>query len=236
MSEPLQQKLAHLARRGGQRDAPNAIERCTECDVRKMFSSRNSNILLFVVTLVELVFLLRLLPTFTLVDWIYVAEHLLVLGISLTRRRPVAQDHSLPASLAVAIAYIYPYAQVIWLDSMEGHIEWPVGGLVLEALSACLSLAALLSIGRLFGVRPALRGLATNGPYSLVRHPMYLAYLIADTGYQFQEWNIGTLLLVAAGWASLVYRIVAEERMLSLDPNWVAYVRNVPYRLVPRLW
>ena len=171
-----------------------------------------------------------------MVDWIYLAQNVLVLGISLTRRRPVAQDTSLPAALAVAVAYTYPYAQVIWLRSMEGHVEWPTGGLVLVALSAFLSLAALLSIGRLFGVRPALRGLATNGPYKLVRHPMYLSYFIADIGYQLQEWNVGTVLIVVAGWASLIYRIYAEERMLSLDTDWHAYVRTVPYRLIPGLW
>ncbi len=85
-------------------------------------------------------------------------------------------------------------------------------------------------------MRPALRGLATSGPYRLVRHPMYLAYLIADIGYLLEAWNIGTVLLVAAGWASLVYRIHAEERMLALDPAWEAYVGKTPYRLVPGVW
>jgi protein-S-isoprenylcysteine O-methyltransferase Ste14 len=171
-----------------------------------------------------------------MVDWIYVGEHLVVLGISLKRRQPVALDASLPASIAVVVAYAYPYAQVICLHSMEGHVEWPTGGLVLVTLSAFLSLAALLSIGRFFGVRPAWRGLTTSGPYGLVRHPMYLAYLIADIGYQLQEWNAGTVLIVIAGWVSLVYRIHAEENMLSLDTGWEAYVHKVPYRLIPGLW
>lgn len=204
--------------------------------ISQMFSGRNSNILLFTVTLLELVLLLRLVSTFTMVDWIYLAQHLLVLGISLMRRRPVAQDASLPASLAVAIAYTYPYAQVICLHSMEGHVEWPTGGIALVTLSAFLSLAALFSLGTLFGVRPALRGLTTTGPYSVIRHPMYLAYFIADIGYQLQEWNVGTVLIVVVGWAASVYRIYAEERMLSLDTDWHAYVRSVPYRLVPGLW
>jgi protein-S-isoprenylcysteine O-methyltransferase Ste14 len=158
------------------------------------------------------------------------------LAISLTRPHPVALDQSLSAWLAVAVSYTYPYAQVICLHSMEGHVEWPTGGLVLVVLSAFLSLAALLWIGRLFGVLPALRGLVTHGPYGFVRHPMYLAYFISDIGYQLQEWNIGTVLIVVAGWISLVYRIYAEERMLSLDPDWHDYVRTVPYRLVPGLW
>jgi hypothetical protein len=36
------------------------------------------------------------------------------------------------------------------------------------SLAACLSLASLLTPGRWFGVRPALRGLATGGPCRLL--------------------------------------------------------------------
>jgi protein-S-isoprenylcysteine O-methyltransferase Ste14 len=201
-----------------------------------MSRRRFSDLLLFGVTLVELVALVRVMASFTIVDWIYVAEHILVLGISFTRRSPVARDDSLAASLAVAVACTYPYAQVIWLHSTTGYIEWPAGGFVLVTLSASLSLASLLSIGRQFGLRPALRDLATKGPYRLVRHPMYLAYFIADIGYELQEWNVGTVLLVMMGWMSLIYRIYAEERMLSQDIRWQAFASSVPYRLIPKIW
>jgi protein-S-isoprenylcysteine O-methyltransferase Ste14 len=99
-----------------------------------------------------------------------------------------------------------------------------------------LSLFSLLSIGRRFGVRPALRDLVTRGPYRFVRHPMYLSYVIADIGYNLQEWSVITIFLVLIGWASLVYRIYAEERILSQHAGWPAYVALVRYRLFPRLW
>jgi protein-S-isoprenylcysteine O-methyltransferase Ste14 len=65
---------------------------------------------------------------------------------------------------------------------------------------------------------------------------MYLAYMLGDIGYNLQEWNAGTLLLVMAGWISLLYRIHAEERLLSHDPGWRTYAALVRYRLVPGLW
>jgi protein-S-isoprenylcysteine O-methyltransferase Ste14 len=65
---------------------------------------------------------------------------------------------------------------------------------------------------------------------------MYLAYMLADIGYNLQEWNFGTALLVMAGWAALCYRIRAEERILSQDAGWSTYVASVPYRLLPGLW
>jgi len=119
---------------------------------------------------------------------------------------------------------------------MPGDPVWPAAGLLLVTLAACLSLVSLLALGRLFGIRPALRGLVTTGPYGLVRHPMYLAYLVGDIGYNLQEWNIGTALLVMVGWVSLFYRIHAEEQILSQDDAWPKYIASVRYRLLPGLW
>ena len=192
--------------------------------------------LLFGVTSAELALLFFLTPTFTITDWIYVLQNLLVLGIALTRRPPELQDHSLASGAAVIVAYAYPYAQVVYLRWVPGEPAWPAGGLVLVTLAACLSLASLLSLGRWFGVRPALRGLATKGPYRLVRHPMYLAYVLADIGYNLQEWNFGTVLLVMAGWASLLYRIRAEERMLSQSCRLAGLRRPGALPPLPGLW
>jgi len=73
-----------------------------------MFRRRFADLLLFSVTLTELVILFFLTPTFTIADWIYVLQHLIVLGIALTRRHPKARDYSIVSSVAVGIAYVYP--------------------------------------------------------------------------------------------------------------------------------
>ena len=204
--------------------------------VFKMFGRRFADLLLFGVTSTELVILFLLTPTFTITDWIYVLQHLIVLAIALTRPQPKVWDYSIISSMAVAAAYAYPYAQVIYLRWSPGYVAWPAAGLALVMLAAALSLVSLLAMGRLFGVRPALRGLVTKGPYRLVRHPMYLSYVLADIGYNLQEWNFVTLLLVLVGWASLVYRIHAEERVISQHAQWPAYAALVRYRLLPGLW
>ena len=201
-----------------------------------MFGRRFADLLLFCVTSAELVILFLLTPTFTITDWIYVLQHFIVLGIALTRPQPKVRDYSIASSMAVGVAYLYPYAQVIYLRWSPGHVGWPTAGLVLVTLAAVLSLVSLLTMRRFFGVRPALRGLVTSGPYRLVRHPMYLSYVVADIGYNLQEWNLVTVLLVLVGWASLVYRIYAEERVLSQHTEWPAYVGLVRYRLFHGLW
>ena len=176
-----------------------------------IFRRTSADLLLLGVTSAELILLYLLTPAFAIADWIYLSQHVVVLGIALTRRRPETQDRSLSSSIAVFIAYTYPYAQMIYLARVPGTGGWPGRGLALIALGALLSLASLATLGRSFGNRPALRVLTTMGPYRLVRHPMYLSYVLADIGYNLKEWNVGTVLLVLAGWVALVFRIHAEE-------------------------
>lgn len=204
--------------------------------VRRIFGREPSDLVLFGVTWVELAFLPLLTPTFAAVDWIYVAQHLLVQGIALVRRRPEARDRSAATTAAVAVAYAYPYAQVAYLRWVPGEPVWAGAALPIATVAACWSLVSLLSLGRSFGVRPALRDLATHGPYRLVRHPLYLAYVVADIGYNLDEVNVGTALLVMAGWSALLYRIRAEERIMSGHPEWPRYTAMVRYRLLPGIW
>jgi protein-S-isoprenylcysteine O-methyltransferase Ste14 len=42
--------------------------------------------------------------------------------------------------------------------------------------------------------------------------------------------------MVVAGWAALVYRIRAEERILSLHGHWAVYAAKVRFRVVPGVW
>jgi protein-S-isoprenylcysteine O-methyltransferase Ste14 len=201
-----------------------------------MARRRWSDLLLFTVTGVELAILLILTPTLLVADWIYVIQHVMVLGIALTRGAPAAEDHSPGPSVAVAVAYGYPYAQVIYLQWVPGTSLWPGAGMVLIVCGAILSFLSLSILGRRFGVRPALRGLSVRGTYALVRHPMYLGYVLGDVGYNLQEANVATVGLVIVGWVALVYRIRSEERVMAHHPRWPDYAHSVRYRLVPGIW
>src|SRR5437763_17010319 len=141
-----------------------------------MLGRRFADLLLFCVTATELVVLFPLTPTFTIADWIYVLQHVVVLGIALTRPAPTARDYSVASSTAVIIAYAYPYAQVIYLRTSPGYVAWPEGGLVLVTLAAGLSLVSVLTLWRLFGLLSAVRGLSTNGIVRFVGARMKLSY------------------------------------------------------------
>lgn len=113
---------------------------------------------------------------------------------------------------------------------------WPEGGVVLVTLAAICSVICLLTIRTRFGIRPALRGLVSRGPYKVVRHPLYLSYLIADIGYNLQLSNPISLFLALTGWSAMVYRIIVEERIVARDASWPAYACVVRYRLIPAIW
>jgi protein-S-isoprenylcysteine O-methyltransferase Ste14 len=199
-------------------------------------SRRWSDVLLLSVTAVELGVLLLLTPALALPDWIYVLQHVMVLIIALTRGAPAVVDGSFGGGAAVLVSYAYPYAQVIYLQRMPGWLLWPEGGMVLITFGAVLSIVSLWTLGRRFGIRPALRGLAVDGPYRVVRHPMYLSYVLGDIGYNLQECNVGTAALVMIGWIAMVYRIEREEHVMAHHPEWAAYTRAVRFRLLPGIW
>ena len=197
---------------------------------------RLADLLLIGITVTALIVLFILTPTLGIVGWLYVLQHLIVVTIAMTRSEPRAVDYSALSSVAVGVAYLCPYAQVICLYWWPGRMVWPEGGLVLVTVAAVFSVVCLLTMGNQFGVRPALRDLVTRGPYRGVRHPLYLSYVIAAIGFNLQLSNLATLFLVLVGWAAMVYRIRAEERVLSRNPRWLAYAQLVRYRLVPGVW
>jgi protein-S-isoprenylcysteine O-methyltransferase Ste14 len=197
---------------------------------------RVGDALLFGVTAIELSILIVLTPAFTFIDWIYLSQHLIVLALAFARRAPSARDDSPRSAVAVVVAYAYPYAQIAYLSSTPGQPVSYTAGLVVVTIAACVSLASLASLGTSFGIRPALRELVTHGPYRVVRHPIYLAYVLSDIGYNLQEWNPGSVLLVLIGWVALLYRIRAEEHLLRRDERWSTYASTVRYRLLPWVW
>jgi protein-S-isoprenylcysteine O-methyltransferase Ste14 len=93
-----------------------------------------------------------------------------------------------------------------------------------------------LTLRRSFGLGPANRGLIIEGPYKLVRHPIYASYLINQLGFLLLNptaWNAGVL---AASLVVQLFRIAAEERLLAHDDGHAAFRKAVPYRLLPGIY
>ncbi|OAD04142.1 hypothetical protein MUCCIDRAFT_155533 [Mucor lusitanicus CBS 277.49] len=77
--------------------------------------------------------------------------------------------------------------------------------------------------------------ICTDGPYKTIRHPGYLAFLLAWVGFGFMtnNWISVVMVTVLMLWGYLL-RILAEEQMM-LDRFGVDYQQymNESYRLIP---
>ena len=79
--------------------------------------------------------------------------------------------------------------------------------------------------------------IVTTGLYGIVRHPMYSASVVMMIGMALALGSYWALLLVAAGSALLIVRILDEEKLLSQGlPGYPEYMDKVRYRLLPLAW
>jgi len=117
------------------------------------------------------------------------------------------------------------------------HPAWGLTwGLVLQFCGVVLCLSSFLALGRSFGFAAADRGLMRRGPYRIVRHPIYAAYVVLLVGYLMQSFSLRNVAVAVLATAFNVGRIRAEERVLASNPAHEAYRSRVPWRLVPGLW
>jgi len=77
----------------------------------------------------------------------------------------------------------------------------------------------------------------TTGPYSIVRHPMYLGALIILFGVPLALGSWWGLLLLIPFALIFIIRLLDEEKLLSENlPGYDEYHQKVRYRLIPLLW
>lgn len=83
----------------------------------------------------------------------------------------------------------------------------------------------------------AAQTVVATGPYRVLRHPMYSGTLLMGLAMPLMLGSYWALVLLPAGWAMLVARIIAEERFLSRElRGYAQYLRQTPKRLIPGVW
>ena len=104
---------------------------------------------------------------------------------------------------------------------------------MLLGLGLLIVVGGKMSLGYSFGLLPANRGVMERGLYRVVRHPIYLGYLLTHIPFLAAHpsgWNAAVLLI---GDAALIVRALYEEETLGLDPQYVRYCQTVKWRLLP---
>jgi protein-S-isoprenylcysteine O-methyltransferase Ste14 len=160
-------------------------------------------------------------------------SELLVVVMTVRRRSAVVMDRSVRARILTMLSMIGP----LLLTPADAAAVAP-GTLTvpMSVVGLAIVIIGKMSLGRSFGLIPANRGVVSSGLYRLVRHPIYMGYLVTHVAFVLSNpsgWNAVVLLV---GDIALLARALCEERTLGADPLYRAYQQSVRWRVCPGLF
>jgi protein-S-isoprenylcysteine O-methyltransferase Ste14 len=160
-------------------------------------------------------------------------SELLVVVMTVRRRTAAIVDRSVRARILTTLSMISP------LLLTPAH----VAAIAPAPLTVAVSIAGIaivitgkLSLGRSFGLIPANRGVVSSGLYRLVRHPIYMGYLVTHVAFVAANPSGWNALVLLVGDIALLARAKCEERTLAADPLYRAYQQSVRWRVCPGLF
>jgi protein-S-isoprenylcysteine O-methyltransferase Ste14 len=175
---------------------------------------------------------------------VLLSAHVIFLSAAALRILRGQRAHLLIADAPWWIQY---YPPLVWLPFLVAYVQ-PLAvdldaslrlvGLAIALASAVFAAWAMWSLGRSYGIRMDVfegHALKTNGPYALMRHPMYLGVVLFHLGASLA---LESPLLLAATALFVVpftqVRIGAEERVLqeAFGERYLRYAEHVP-ALIP---
>ena len=159
----------------------------------------------------------------------------IMIVLLLVRRPPVRRTSGFwprAAGVAGAVAPIF----MLIVPHSEVAPAVVTLSLVLIFIGTATAIVATCWLGRAFSILPQARALVTEGPYRYVRHPLYLAEIIALCGTSMEFAQPWSSLVMLAAIALQVPRMHYEEQILTESfPSFRAYV-NRTARLIPGVY
>jgi len=174
--------------------------------------------------------------------WIWIICALVMTVLSLVRTVPSEARTDYQALIATSAMLIFPLLMRPLTRSAAqapltaSGMAFAAVGLSLQIFGLFLMVVALLYLGRHFGLLPANRGLVTRGPFRLIRHPVYAAWLMTVCGTSIGVPTLRNFALVAVTMPFMVWRIALEEELLDHDPQYLPYRLRVRWRLAPGIF
>lgn len=151
----------------------------------------------------------------------------LVVALLITRRKADSISTNFK-DWALAFAGTY----LVLLVNKGGEPLFGMGGMFLILIGFFIHVGAKLSLRRSFGLVAADRGIKSGGLYTFVRHPMYAGYMLSHVGFLLVAPSLWNVMIYAAAWPLFIARMFAEERVLSANPEYLAYKDQVRYRVL----
>lgn len=136
----------------------------------------------------------------------------------------------------VAVVGTYISVGIVWLPSRELSSTLYLVSLLLIIGGTAFAVYAVLVLARSISIMPEARRLITWGPYTLVRHPLYLGEMVATAGLALQFLMPWALLLLGLLCILQFERMRCEEHVLiEAFPQYRCYMACTA-RLVPGVY
>src|SRR5438067_1818556 len=159
----------------------------------------------------------------------------LVAATALTRLAPIKKARGIEPRLS-ALLGSFLCMSLVFLPKADLGPILSVTSTVLIVTGASLSFAVLRWLGRSFSILAEARRLVTEGPYRVVRHPLYICEGIATVGVMLQVISPLAVLIVIGAWMVQYRRMINEEKILSAAfPEYRAYAARTPLVIPARL-
>jgi protein-S-isoprenylcysteine O-methyltransferase Ste14 len=173
------------------------------------------------------------LATGRMTGLLLLASELLVVVLTVLRRTTYVVDRSYRARILTAISMLGP---ILVRPGSVAALAPEMVTVLFSAAGLVVVIGGKLSLGRSFGLMPANRGVVSTGLYRIVRHPIYMGYLITHIGFLAANPTVWNVLMLVAADLTLMWRAVCEEQTLQRDDAYRAYQQVVRWRVLPGIF
>src|SRR5207302_1587707 len=152
----------------------------------------------------------------------------LVAATTLTRLAPIRKAKGIEPRISASLGTFLCIALALLPKADLGPIL-SITSTVLIMTGASLSFAVLRWLGKSFSILAEARRLVTEGPYRVVRHPLYICEGIATVGVMLQVISLSAVWIMIV-FAMFQYRRMINEEMIltSAFPEYRAYAARTP--------
>lgn len=158
----------------------------------------------------------------------------LVAATTITRLVPILKSKGIEPRIS-ALLGTFLCTILALLPKAELGPVWSVASTTLILAGTSLSFVVLRWLGKSFSIFAEARRLVTEGPYRIVRHPLYLCEGIALVGVTLQVFSPLAVLMAIAIVLVQCRRMINEEAILQAAfPEYRAYAANTAF-LIPKL-
>jgi len=165
-----------------------------------------------------------------------VCFYILLILLYFLRTSAISSSKSPVVNTIAIVTTFLPFSiPLIGKNSVGDPLEVSISSLIIIA-GMLLSIFALSALGRNISIIPQARKLVKNGPYRLIRHPLYVGEVVGVLGIVVGEITMLTISVFLLFMVAQIYRSLREEKLLgNIFPDYQEYCLRTP-RFIPGLF